>query len=78
MTLNELIELAKEVESEDPIDWGMINIDEDEALRLIALSTFEQFADKLDTDEVKITMLVTIIKLVLENFALNLKLQQGK
>lgn len=78
MTLDELIELAKEVESEDPIDWAMINIDEDEALRLIALSTFEQFAGKLDTDEVKITMLVTIIKLVLENFALNLKLQQGK
>lgn len=75
ITIDELINLMKEVESEDPIDWGMLNISEENAYRLIALDVIEMFNAWSTNDEKEIVMLVTISKLILENFVLNLKLQ---
>lgn len=75
MTLEQLIELAKEVENEDVIDWGMLNIDEDEAYKLIALSVLDMFKNT-DEDAKEAIMLTTIVKLVVENFVLNLQLHQ--
>jgi len=34
--IKHLVELAKEVEMGDPIDWGMLNISEDQAYALMA------------------------------------------
>ena len=78
MTLDELIELTKEVESQDPIDWGMLNISEDEALRLIALDVMEMFQSYQIASEKEVVMLVTITKLILENFVLNLQLHNKR
>lgn len=75
MTVEELISLAKEVESEDTIDWGMLNIDENEAYKLIALSVLDMFKDT-EEDTKEAIMLTTIVKLVVENFVLNLQLHQ--
>ena len=77
ITLEQLITLTKEVESQDPIDWGMLNIDEDDALRLIALDVLDMFNSDQSAEDREAILLSTITKLVLENFALNLKLQQG-
>lgn len=76
ITLEQLVELTKEVESEDPIDWGMLNIDEETAVRLIALDTFDMYHTWKEMGEAETVMLVTITKLILENFVLNLKLQE--
>lgn len=62
-----LVELAKEVELTDPIDWGMLNVDEDEAYRLIALSIVE-------LEDNVLTLKASLTKLMVENFVLNLKL----
>ena len=70
ITIEDLVELAKEVEVTDPIDWGMLSIDEDNAYRLIATSVLEQFPEPLE----RTTVLATITKLIVENFVLNLKL----
>lgn len=78
MTIDELVELAKEVESEDPIDWGMLNISEDDAYKLIAADVLEMTSSWGEGEDKEIIMLVTITKLVLENFVLNLKIQQRK
>jgi len=76
--LNEAVDriaaLAKEIETEDPIDWGLLNMNEEDAYRLIALNTVNQF-DKYNMSEREV-MIATITKLVVENFVLNLKLQQ--
>lgn len=76
ISLDELIALTKEVENQDPIDWGMLNIGEDEAIRLIAIDVLDMFHAWQTKEDSKIVMLVTITKLLLENFVLNLKLQQ--
>jgi hypothetical protein len=76
MTLVEqIVELAKEIEHEDPIDWGMLNIDENEAFMLLAPSVLENYLsmDKYNRD---IMMLSMVLKLTVENFALNVKLMQ--
>lgn len=76
ITVDELIELTKEVESEDPIDWGTLNISEDDAYKLIALDVLEMFNGWKMNKDSEIVMLVTITKLILENFTLNIKLHQ--
>lgn len=76
LTLNEIVALAKEVESEDPIDWSYLNIDEDTAYKLIGLNVFEMYKDWKESGQSEDIMLVTITKLIVENFALNTRLLQ--
>lgn len=77
--LEAIIEIVKEIETEDPIDWGMLAVDEDDAVRLIANNILDQYNTEwqhLPEEQKKLIMLATITKLVVENFALNLKLSQ--
>lgn len=69
------IALAREIEQEDPIDWEMLQVSEDEAYRLIALGVVERLADKYDSEDGWEIVVSTIVHLVVENFVLNLKLQ---
>lgn len=60
-------ELAQETDSVDPIDWGELNISEKEAFNLMAMHVCEMENDHL-TDK------AIIVKLLVENMVLNLKL----
>jgi len=62
-----LKELAKECDTVDPIDWGQLNISEDEAFNLMAMHMAE-----LDNNH--LTLKAICVKLMVENFVLNLKL----
>ncbi len=77
--VKDIVDLVNEIDSEDPIDWGMLNIDETEATELIANNLIEQYNTtwaQMPDNERNIIMLATITKLVVENFTLNLKLMQ--
>lgn len=72
LSVNQLAELAMEAEVTDPIDWGMLAIDERTAYRMMAAHVLE-----MDLDDV--TAKAVITKLIVENFVLNLKLKgKGK
>jgi hypothetical protein len=43
MNINELIDLAQSVETEDPIDWGLLSISEHDTYMMIATSVLEQY-----------------------------------
>jgi hypothetical protein len=79
VTVTDILDLVKEIDSEDPIDWGMLAVDENMATEMIATGLLEQYnttwAD-MDPDERTTIMLATITKLVVEIFTLNLKLRQ--
>lgn len=75
MTLQDIIDIAMEIESEDPIDWGYLNIDEKDAYKLIALSALEMYKEWETIDNKDLIIVSTITKLMVENFVLNLKLQ---
>lgn len=67
ITINQLIEIAKEVEIGDPFDWADVQIDEDEAYRLMAMNVVEM-------DIKPEIMLACIVKLCVENLVLNTRL----
>lgn len=70
-----IVDIAKQVETEDPIDWGLLNIDEDTAYRLITTNTLEHLLPKYDQPEFREIVIATVVKLVVENFVLNVQLQ---
>jgi len=77
--VEEVLSLLEDIESEDPIDWGMLAIDEKNATELIVSSLVDQYNrewSELKPEVQHLAMLATIAKLVVENFTLNLKLRQ--
>ncbi len=73
LDIEQLVDLAKEVEMGDPIDWGMLNIGEDEADALMASHLLELFS-QVPNDQQFTVALASLTKLLVENFVLNLKL----
>ena len=79
ITIEEILFIVREIESQDPIDWGMLQLDEDIASEMLV----NQLVDKYNTewsklphtDQIRI-LLASMAKLVIENFVLNVKLTQ--
>jgi hypothetical protein len=67
-----LIQLAQDCETEDPIDWGMLAVDENKSYELIALGIVEHFG--YPQTERELLMMASLVKTTVENFTLNLKL----
>jgi hypothetical protein len=77
MTTDELInmiaELAQEVDKEDPIDFGMLQVDDESVWHLMASNVLDLYGDSLDN---KLITLATITHLTVENFVLHAQLMQ--
>ena len=65
--IEDLVSIAMEAEIADPIDWGELNISEAEAYRMFAATVLEMGNDPMADKAI-------IVKLLVENFVLNLKL----
>ena len=65
--IRNLVILAKEGESIDPIDWGELNITEEQAYIMMAAHVLQMERNHLTDGAI-------IVKLLVENFVLNLKL----
>lgn len=79
ITVKNIISLVNEIDSEDPIDWAMLSVDEKSATRLLANSILDQYNtvwNNMNSQEKDLIMLAVITKLVVENFTLNLKFRQ--
>lgn len=74
LSVEELAILAQEVEVTDPIEWGMLSIDERTSYRLMAANVLELF-EGMEKDQQIAVALASITKLLVENFVLNLKLE---
>ena len=76
-----LEQLIGDVESADPIDWGMAQVNEDEALSVVATSVKKMYEEDfltLQGNDFHYAVMSALGKLVLENFALNLRLMSGR
>lgn len=79
--VNLIVSLAKEVENEDPIDWGMLPVSEDIAYETMAMSIVDHFIEKdleksaESFSERELSMMASITKLVVENFVLHLQIE---
>jgi len=70
-SIRNLVILAKEGETMDPIDWGDLNITEDQAYIMMAAHVLEMERNHLTDGAI-------IVKLLVENFVLNCKLMGMK
>ena len=70
--IDSIVMLAQEVELGDPIDWSVLSIDDESAYKLMTMSVVEKFSEFSPNE--RSIMIATIVKLVVENFTLNLKL----
>jgi len=71
MTVDQLVELAKECEVGDPFDWADVKIDEDAAYRLMAMNLLEM---KMSEE----ILLASVCKLCVENLVLNTRLMNER
>jgi hypothetical protein len=67
-----VVDLAMEADKSDPIDWGMLAIDEENAYRLIASRIIEDLKGE------SVVAMSVITHLIVENMVLNLKLNGMK
>ncbi len=72
-TLEEIIELAKDVELGDAIDWDNVAVDRDAIYQMIGSQAYELFTDQANDLDREAILLATVIKLVVENFVLNIQ-----
>jgi hypothetical protein len=74
-SVKQLIDLAKEAEVTDPLNWDLIKVDKETVYSIMASNVLEQFASLKD-EEVHVIALGTITKLLVENFYLHMKDKQ--
>lgn len=74
ITVDMLADLAMQAEITDPIDWGMLSVEERQAYMLMAGTVLDQIAGLPDDRKLLIAM-ASMTKLLVENFVLNIKLQ---
>jgi hypothetical protein len=72
-TQEQIIELAKEVEATDQIDWENLPLDKDRIYQIIGSQACELYEQHSQTEEGEAILIATITKLLVENFVLNLK-----
>ena len=73
-TQEEIIELAKDVESEDAIDWANLPVDRNKIYQMIGSQAYEIYISQSQDQDREAILLATVIKLVVENFVLNLQI----
>ena len=76
----ELAALIREIEVEDPIDYGDLPYDEDD-LRLLVCGHIREIADQADrlgAESRQTVLLAVAAKLVLENLVLHIRLMQAQ
>lgn len=70
-----IVELAKEVDIKDTIDWSTIPISMNEAYEMFAENVLTQMMSVPETYR-ETVMLSTMTKLLVENFIMNVKLKE--
>ena len=75
-TLEQLVELAQAVEKKDPIDWSQVSVTPETAYGMMAAHVIDLFEEHNSADR-EITMMSVMVKLLVENFILNLRIHQS-
>ena len=72
-TQEQIIELAKEVELSDMIDWEGLPLEKDRIYQLVGSQAYELYDHYTQSEDGEAVLLATVTKLLVENFVLNLK-----
>lgn len=82
LSTEDLITLMREVEAEDPLDVGMLPVDENKLLDLAARGVFGMLqtckAQGMEEKDIWLVMLASMGKLIAENTLLNCRVLQSR
>jgi len=73
-TQEQIIELAKEVELSDMIDWQGLPLEKDRIYQIVGSQAYELYETFTQSEDGEAILLATVTKLLVENFVLNLQL----
>ena len=74
ITPAQLADLAMHADLSEPIDWGMLELREEDVFAMIAAQVLDMIQKTEDTDDQLIIALASLTKLTVENFVLTLRL----
>jgi hypothetical protein len=72
-TQEQIIELAKEVETTDAIDWDNLPLEKDRIYQIVGSQAYELYSNYSQSEDGEAILIATVTKLLVENFVLNLK-----
>lgn len=75
MDPKQIIELAKEIEAGDPIDWSGLPLQRDTVYNMLGLSVLERTETAETAEEREIILMASLVKLTVENFVLEMRLR---
>lgn len=73
ITPHQLADLAMHADLSDPIDWGLLNLKEEDVFLMIATQVLEMMQKNPEEQQLTVA-LASITKLTVENFVLTLRL----
>lgn len=74
VTIQQLAQLAMEGDMANPIEWGELSVEEEQAFLMMASQVLEQM-EGCPEDQRAVVAMATMTKLLVENFVLNLRLE---
>lgn len=75
--IEQIIELAKEAEKDNPIPWELVNLDRDYSWEVIATDVYELYLKLVASttrEERELVFLSIVTNLTMQNFVLNVNL----
>lgn len=73
LALDQVIELAKEIEAGDPIDWSGLPLHRDSVYKMLGLSVLERIENEKDPQIREAMLMAGLVKLTVENFVLEMR-----
>jgi hypothetical protein len=77
-TVDQLANLAMEIDIDKNIDWSQINMTKEQVFTTMAKNVYEQFSAMENQDEAAIVALATIVKLLVENLIYKSSMNAGQ
>jgi hypothetical protein len=76
MDPTQVIELAKQIEETDPIDWSDLPLNRESIYFVLGTTVLERVAETQSASEREIILLASVVKLTVENFVLEMRLRK--
>lgn len=71
--VDQIIELAKDIEAGDPIDWSGLPLHRDAVYKMLGLSVLERIENEQDLRLRETILMASLVKLTVENFVLEMR-----
>lgn len=71
----QVIELAKEIEDGDPIDWSDLPLNREAVYTVLGTTVLERASKTQSATEREMILMASVVKLTVENFVLEMRLK---